>query len=82
MMAMPMLAVVGWEVQRAKEVKATLEESPQWGSHVERVIAWEVSTAVGYLQAGVDILTMLNPEAIKQVKNYIDEFMSGSRSNR
>lgn len=78
MMAMPVLAVVGWEVQRAKEVKATSEESPEWGSHAERVIAWEVSTAVGYLQSGVDILTMCHPEAIKQVNNYIDEFMNAN----
>lgn len=76
MMAMPVLAIVGWEVQRAKEVKSTSEESPEWGSHAERVIAWEVSTAVGYLQSGVDILTMCHPEAIKQVNSYIDEFMN------
>jgi acetyl-CoA decarbonylase/synthase complex subunit delta len=77
MMAMPVLAIVGWEVQRAKEVKATVEESPEWGAQAERGIAWEVSTAVGYLQSGVDILTMCHPEAIKQVNNYIDEFMNG-----
>lgn len=80
MMAMPMLAVVGSEVQRAKEVKAKFEEFPQWGSEVERGIAWEVATAVGYLQAGADILTMCHPEAIKLVKNYIDELMTANQT--
>lgn len=75
MMAMPMLAIVGSEVQRAKEAKATKEEFPQWGDERERSIAWEISTAIGYLQCGVDILTMAHPEAVKYVKNYIDEFM-------
>jgi len=76
MMAMPVLAVIGWEVQRAKEVKATVEESPEWGAQAKRGIAWEVSTAIGYLQSGVDILTMCHPEAIKQVKDYINELMT------
>jgi len=75
MMAMPMLAIVGSEVQRAKEAKATKEEFPQWGDEMERGIAWEISTAVGYLQSGTDILTMAHPEAVKYVKNYINEFM-------
>jgi len=76
MMAMPMLAVVGSEVQRAKEAKAPKEEFPQWGDERERGIAWEISTAVGYLQSGVDILTLTHPEAVKYVKSYIDEFMN------
>ena len=75
MMAMPILAIVGSECQRAKEVKASSEEFPQWGSEIERGIAWETATAVGYLQSGADILTMCHPEAIKLVKNYIDEVM-------
>jgi len=74
LMAMPIIANIGPETQRAKEVKAAQEEFPLWGSEAERGVAWEVATAVGYLQAGADILTMCNPEAIKLVKNYIDEF--------
>ena len=75
LMAMPILAVIGSEVQRAKEVKATQEEFPEWGPEVERGVAWETATAISYLQAGADILTMCNPEAIKLTRDYIDEFM-------
>ena len=75
LMAMPILAVVGSEVQRAKEVRATIEESPEWGLQEERSVAWETATAVGYLQAGADILTMCNPKAIELTRNYIDNMM-------
>jgi len=75
MMAMPILAVVGSECQRVKEVKATSSEFPQWGPEIERGVAWEASTAVGYLQSGADILTMCHPDAIKLVKDYIDEML-------
>ena len=78
MMAMPILAVVGSECQRVKEVKATSTEFPQWGPEIERGIAWEAATAVGYLQAGAGILTMCHPKAIKLVKDYIDEAMSNA----
>lgn len=70
-MAMPMLAVVGAESWRAKEAKADQEQFPQWGPEVERGIAWEASTAVGYLMAGADILTISHPDAVKLVKDYI-----------
>lgn len=74
LMAMPIIANIGPEVQRAKEVKATQEEFPEWGPEPERGISWETATAAAYLQAGADILTMCNPKAIELVKNYIDEF--------
>jgi acetyl-CoA decarbonylase/synthase complex subunit delta len=73
LMAMPVIANAGSEVQRAKEAKAIEAEFPEWGSEVERGIAWETTTAVGYLQAGADILTMCTPKAIEVIKNYIDE---------
>ena len=73
LMSMPVLAVIGPEVQRAKEAKALEEEYPQWGSEMERGVAWETATAVGFLQAGADILTMCNPKAMEITTNYIDE---------
>lgn len=76
LMAMPILAVIGSEVQRAKEVKATVEEFPEWGLQAERSVTWETATAVGYLQAGADILTMCNPKAIELTRNYIDNMMN------
>ena len=82
LMAMPIIAMIGSEVQRTKEVKATQEEIPQWGSEVERGVAWETTTAVSYLQAGADILTMCNPRAIELTRNYIDEFWQGRQSQQ
>ncbi len=73
MMAMPIIADIGPESQRAKEVKVSAEEEPSWGSQEERTIAWETSTAVAYLQAGADILTMANPDAIEYMQSYIDK---------
>jgi len=72
MMAMPIIANIGPESQRAKEVKVTQEEEPSWGEQPEREIAWETSTGVAYLQAGADILTMSNPDAIEYMQSYID----------
>lgn len=77
MMAMPILAQVGPEVQRAKEAKATEEEMPQWGPELERGIAWESTTAVAYLQSGADIVTLCHPQAVQLVDEYIQEMMNG-----
>lgn len=77
LMSMPVLVEVGPEVQRAKEVKASEDEMPQWGSQVERGVAWEVSTAVSYLQSGADIVTLCHPRAVELVNDYIDSFMDG-----
>jgi acetyl-CoA decarbonylase/synthase complex subunit delta len=72
MMAFPMLAICGLETWRAKEARATREEMPAWGDEKERSLAWEVSAAVGYLHAGVDVVTLLNPRAIPLVRQHIE----------
>ncbi|SDL08034.1 acetyl-CoA decarbonylase/synthase complex subunit delta [Halarsenatibacter silvermanii] len=77
MMAMPIIADIGPETQRAKEVKVSADDEPSWGSQEERTIAWETSTAVAYLQAGADILTMANPDAIEYIQSYIDQMTPG-----
>ncbi len=71
MMAMPIIANIGPETQRAKEVKVSEADEPSWGDQEERGIGWETTTAVAYLQAGADILTMANPRAIGYMQNYI-----------
>jgi len=78
LMSMPILVNVGPEVQRAKEVKASESEVPEWGSQVERGVNWETVTAVTYLQAGADIVTMCHPEAIALVREYIDGLVKGA----
>lgn len=73
LMAMPIIAVIGPEVQRAKELKTPTEEAPEWGSKEDRALAWETSTATAYLQAGAEILTMCHPEAIARVRKYLEQ---------
>ncbi len=75
MMAMPLLALIGSECIRAKEVKAPEKDFPEWGPHTERAVGWEVATAAGYLQAGTDLLLMGHPEAAQKIKTYIRKMM-------
>jgi len=76
MMQPPMfldLAPVVWKV---KEVKATEEEIPAWGSLAERGVHWETSTAVSLLMAGAEILVMTSPKAVTVVEKTIDQLMA------
>jgi acetyl-CoA decarbonylase/synthase complex subunit delta len=71
-MAMPVIVFVGSECIRAKEAKAPESEFPHWGADFERAVGWEVTTAVGYLNAGADICVMFHPEAVRVTKAYIE----------
>lgn len=75
MLAMPVLGTVGQEAWKAKEAIATQEEFPMWGEALERGILWEAMTATTLLQAGIDILVMRHPQAVKLVKKNIEEMM-------
>lgn len=71
MLAMPVLGTIGSESWKAKEANASSDEFPGWGNTAERGILWEATTAAALLQAGMDILVMRHPEAVKLVKNNI-----------
>lgn len=71
MMSMPVIADIGNEAWRSKEAKST--DVPGWGEAVDRGPMWEVATAVGLMQAGIDILRMRHPKAVETVKNFISE---------
>lgn len=75
MLAMPVIATVGREAWRAKEAIASNEDFPGWGEKKDRGILWETVTAVGLLQAGVNILVMRHPQAVSVVKKHIDDMM-------
>lgn len=75
MWAMPILCDIGKEVWKVKEAIADEELVPGWGPMRKRGPLWEVATACVYLQAGTDILIMRHPEAVKEVKKAIKEFM-------
>lgn len=74
MMAMPAICDVGYEAWRAKEAK--LVDAPGWGDAADRGPMWETATAICLLQAGVDIIRMRHPRAVKAVKNFINQVWS------
>jgi acetyl-CoA decarbonylase/synthase complex subunit delta len=74
MMAMPAICDVGYEAWRAKEAKLT--DAPGWGDAADRGPMWETATAICLLQAGVDIIRMRHPRAVKTVKNFINQVWS------
>jgi len=76
MMATPVMAVVGAETWKAKESSADETTAPGWGPQVERAVLWEETTAVTFLQAGVDILVMRHPKAITAVQAVVADLMS------
>lgn len=79
MLAQPFICFVGFEAWRAKEAKASVSEYPTWGKELERGILWEILTATTFLQSGADILVMRHPQAIKKVREHIDDLF---RSNQ
>ncbi|MGM0689910.1 MAG: CO dehydrogenase/acetyl-CoA synthase subunit delta [Bacillota bacterium] len=75
MLAMPMIGNVGLEAWRAKEANVSAEDEPGWGKQEERGILWEATTAMAYLQSGIDIMVMRHPDALKVIKGNIDDLM-------
>jgi acetyl-CoA decarbonylase/synthase complex subunit delta len=71
----PIIADIGMYVWKIKETVASEAELPQWGSTVERGIAWEVITAVSMIMAGAELLIMRHPKAVDTVKKVIEELI-------
>ena len=72
LMAMPVICDCGTEAWRAKEAKAPAGDAPQWGDEARRGPLWEAVTAIDLLHSGADILRMRHPDAVANVKAYID----------
>ena len=73
MMQMPTLAMVGRETWKVKESRLPATEAPQWGEAEPRAILWEASTATLLIHAGVDILVLWHPEAVRIARETIQE---------
>lgn len=75
MLGMPMIGNVGFEAWRHKEAHSATSDEPNWGEQEERGLLWEAETAAAYLQAGINILVMRHPEALRIISNNIDDLM-------
>jgi len=69
----PMLCNMAREVWKTKEAKLSEGEEPTLGDAKKRGILMEAITAVLLLLAGADVLIMRHPEAVKVVREYIEE---------
>jgi acetyl-CoA decarbonylase/synthase complex subunit delta len=76
MTQMPIINNIAAEVWKTKEVKESKEDYPEWGEVEERGINWESISAVCMLLAGTNIVTMMHPAAVKNVKEIIDKLMA------
>lgn len=76
MLAMPMIGNVGLEAWRAKEANVPTADEPGWGEQEERGVLWECTTAMAYLQSGIDIMVMRHPDSLKIMKGNIDDLMN------
>ena len=72
----PILCNMAKEVWKTKEAKTKTEDAPSLGDAKKRGILMEAVTAVVLLLAGADVLVMRHPEAIKQVREMIADFMA------
>ena len=76
----PVLATVGLEAWRAKEAQAPDEALPGFGPAEERGPLWETLTATNSLQAGVDLLIMRHPRAVRNVQQALDRLCAAGAS--
>jgi acetyl-CoA decarbonylase/synthase complex subunit delta len=74
-MQMPMIANIGKEVWKIKELKVKTEEEPAWGDAEKRGILWEAITAISLALAGADILIMRHPKAASLVKETMNDLI-------
>jgi acetyl-CoA decarbonylase/synthase, CODH/ACS complex subunit delta len=74
----PMICTPGEEAWRQKEGRVDEGVPEAWGALAERGVAWEVTTAIGLLEAGADILVLRHPESLRQVRAALDDFVKGA----
>ncbi len=80
MLALPMIVSPGQECAKIKELKASEKDMPVWGDLRKRATLWELTTAMGLLYAGADVLIMYNPEAVAALKRAIAKLMDNRQA--
>jgi acetyl-CoA decarbonylase/synthase, CODH/ACS complex subunit delta len=77
MLAAPLIVAPGQECAKVKEIKASEKDFPAWGDLGRRAALWELTTALGLLYAGADILILYHPAAMAEMRKAIDQLMDG-----
>ena len=75
MLALPIIASPGQECAKIKEFKAAEQQMPAWGDLRRRACLWELTTALGLLYAGADLLILYHPEAVAALKRAITRLL-------
>ena len=69
----PIVADVGINAWKTKEVSAPESDNPEWGNLEGRGLAWETITATSMLMAGANLLIIRHPKSVDTLKKLIDE---------
>ena len=72
-LAFPLLCDIAGEVWKSKEASIPEKEDPKMGNEAKRGIMLEAVTAMMLLLSGADILIMRHPEAVRLIKEIINE---------
>ena len=75
---LPIICNVAKESWKAKEVKISKADEPSLGDAEKRGILMEAMSAMALLVAGGDILVMRHPEAIKLIREMIDDLATAA----
>lgn len=70
----PLINFVGPEVWRTKEARLSAAEAPLLGGAVHHGVMLEAMTAVNYLLAGADIVSLRHPEALRLIREFVENF--------
>lgn len=73
MLQIPLIcdASVAWEAREATD------DNPAYGDVNERVLWWEVTTALAAIMSGADMLIVRNPRAVRVINELVDDLMGG-----
>jgi len=81
MLAFPMLVNAGYETALIKEARTPQDENPDWGSLEDRLVHWELATAMSLLVAGAELLILYHPRTVSIVKKKIDEMFHSQKDS-
>ena len=72
MLQPPLVVPSGWECLRTKEASAPESDQPAWGAPAERLVSWELATAMSLALAGGDLLVVSHPEVVARLRAALD----------